>query len=167
MLAYTYTKHNNITTGYVFAFVNDSLSCRNISFIPSEFGIKGKVAVFAPLSKKLEIVNMGNEFKDSIRENIYSYYILARVNSAGIAFLGDKGKTVETGKKRIADIIDDKGKLLIKVLFAKGESSVELQGYSQNPISCSKGDVKYNPETRMFDLVLPSDGKNEVNVSLK
>ena len=36
MLSYTYTKHGNIKTGYIFAFTNDSTSNRNINFNPSD-----------------------------------------------------------------------------------------------------------------------------------
>ena len=72
-----------------------------------------------------------------------------------------------TGKKRIEGMINKSGTLNVKVLFAEGESSVTLEGYSSKKVSSDKGNINYNSDTHMFSLTLPSNGENEVTVSLK
>ncbi len=166
MLAYTYTMHGNITTGYLFAFAEDSSFRKDISFIPSELGIKGEVAIYNPLSKKIHIINGDTEFKSNIPDDLYTYFIIAPVSASGIAFFGDEGKIASTGKQRIS-YIEEKGEILkIKVLFAKGESSVNLLGYSKNPIISLKGTTNYNPNIHVFKINLPSNGKKEVTVTI-
>ncbi|MHB8581478.1 MAG: hypothetical protein ACYDA4_16660 [Ignavibacteriaceae bacterium] len=167
MLAYTYTKHGSITTGYVFAFTNDSTGSKEISFTPSQLGIKGKAIVFNPLTQEIKVIKRGKAFSGKLNSDPYTYYILAPLLPSGIAFLGDAGKIAATGKKRIADIRDDNGSVSVKVLFAVGESSVNLEGYSKYPVKSNKGEINYNKYTRMFNLILSSKGNKEVTVNLK
>ena len=167
MLAYTYTKHGSIITGYVFAFTNDSSGNRNINFNPSKLGVNGKTVVYDPLTNEMKLVNSGADYSSHLSNNLYSYYILAPLTSSGIAFFGDAGKIASTGKKRIAAIQDNPGMLKVEVLFAAGETSVELEGYSSRAVTSDKGEIKYNSQTHLFNLILPSGGKKEVIVSIK
>ena len=57
--------------------------------------------------------------------------------------------------------------LRVKVLFAKGEASVELKGYSERGITSDNGEIKYNPHTHLFNLILSSGGNKEVMVNIK
>jgi len=166
-LAYTYTKHNNITTGYLFAFTTSKDLNRNLNFIPATVGIKGKLVVFDPISKKISLIDAGNNFSDKLPDELYRYYILASVTSSGIAFFGDAGKIAATGKKRIADIRDEHNALQITVLFAKGESSVTLQGYSEKPVIADKGKLSFDTASHLFTLILPSGNLQRVIVNIK
>jgi len=87
-------------------------------------------------------------------DDLYSYYIVAPITTSGIAFLGDANKIAATGK--IASIKDELNKLELTVLFAKGEASVILQGYSEMPVYTDKGTVLYNASTHLFTIILPS-----------
>ena len=167
MLGYTYTKHGSIITGYVFAFTNDSSGSRSVNFNPSKLGIKGKTVVYDPLTEELKVVNSGSGFSSLLNNNLYTYYIIAPVISSGIAFLGDAGKIVSTGKKRIHNVEDNNGTLKVIVLFAKGEASVKLEGYSEKSVTSDKGKIKYDSDTHIFNLILPSGGKKEVEVNIK
>jgi len=167
MLAYTFTKHSAIITTYVFAFTNSKNKARRISFKPIEFGIKEKVAVFNPLTKKIQLMNANDSFNDSLPDDLYAFYITAPVTSSGIAFFGDAGKIAATGKKRIAEIKDENGTLAITVLFAKGEPNVILQGYSEKPFKADKGVIDYNSATHLFTLSLPSNNMDKMVVSFK
>jgi hypothetical protein len=51
------------------------------------------------------------------------------IGPSGIGFLGDAGKFVPSGKKRIAKLSDD-GTVHLTVSFAPGEKEVVLQFYS-------------------------------------
>ncbi len=166
MLAFTCTKHNQIETGYIFAFSDSSYSNREFTFTPSKLGIKGKVAVLNPENRDLAVIKGGEAFTGKLKDNDYAYYILAPLNLGGIAFFGDAGKIAATGKKRIADIVDH-GNLEIKVLFAAGETSVNLMGYSEKPVNSDKGELHYDSQTHIFDLSLPSNGGREVVVNIQ
>ena len=167
ILAYTYTKHGDITTGYLFAFIEDSSFSKVISFIPSELGINGIVAIYCPLNKKLNIIDSKSVFKANVPKDLFTYFIIAPVSPSGIALFGDQGKITSTGKQRIANLVEKKGMFRVKVLFAKGESLVTIYGYSKNPIICSKGTAHYNPNTHVFSINMPSKGKKEVTVSIR
>jgi hypothetical protein len=167
LLNYTYTKHNEIKTYYVFAFTNSKEENRNINFKPSALGMKGKLVVFDPLTKKIKTINATDNFNNQLGDDLYTYYILAPVTSSGIAFLGDAGKIVATGKKRISEINDANGSLQITVLFAKGEPAVTLQGYAEKPVETDKGNIHFDPSTHLFTLILPSDNYQKVTVHLK
>ncbi len=167
MLAYTYTKHGSITTEYVFVFTKDSSSSKEINFVPSKLGITGKSVVYDPLTKEVKLIENGEGFNSELRNKQYTYYIIAPLTTSGIAFLGDAGKIAATGKKRIGNISDKKGNLSLKVIFAKGENSVNLEGYSIKPVVSDKGKMKYDSETHLYNLSLSSDGKSEVIVNIK
>ena len=166
MLAYTYTRHGKIKTGYVFAFIKDSSYDRSINFRPSKLGVKGETVVYDPLTKEVQAVGDKAGFSGSLSGGLYTYYIVAPLMPSGIAFLGDENKITATGKKRIADIKYENGDLKVKVLFAEGESSIRLNGYSKNPVYSDKGEIKYNTDNHMFNLNLSSGGKKEVTILL-
>ena len=54
---------------------------------------------------------------------------MAPVGPSGIAFLGDAGKFVSTGDKRIVHLSDN-GTVSATVAFAANEHSVVLHGYA-------------------------------------
>lgn len=168
VLAYTYTKHHNITTNYVFAFATEETSDMEVNFKPADMSMSGKVAVFDPMHNKLRIIEANENFKDVLDGDKYIYYIIAPLSGSGIAFLGDAGKITATGKKRIADIIAFGKEMQVKVLFAKGEASITLRGYAENSVTSDKGRITLDPSTHLFSLVLPAppDG-NSVSVNLR
>ncbi|MDP4285266.1 MAG: hypothetical protein Q8891_12640 [Bacteroidota bacterium] len=168
VLAYTYTKHHNITTNYVFAFATEQTSDMGVSFKPADIGMIGKVVVYDPMHNKLQIISANETFKDVLPGDKYTYYIIAPVTSSGIAFLGDAGKITATGKKRIADVIASGKEMQVKVLFAKSESSVTLRGYADHIVTADKGKVTVDPSTHLFSLVLSAPAKgNSVSVNFK
>lgn len=169
VLAYTYTKHQNITTDYLFAFCNKKDSERTFHVYPSELHIKGEVVVYNPLTGKIMDVQADGAtvFTDSIPATNFAYYIFAPVTSPGIAFLGDKDKIASTGKKRIAAITSAGSELRIKVLFAPNEQQVTLQGYYKKDIHADKGSLQLDTSTHLFSLAVnkPKD-KDEVEIIL-
>jgi hypothetical protein len=167
VLAFTYTDHTGLITGYLFAFDNTRNDDNALCFRPAALGMSGKVVVFNPHTKQLRMMDAGNDFRDQLTGESYAYYIIAPVTSSDIAFLGDADKIAATGRQRIAAISDEDGVLQIKVLFAKGESFVRLRGFSVGPVTTDKGDIDYQPETHLFTLILPSGGNREVAVRIR
>ena len=160
-LAYTFTRHNTITTGYLFAFAKSLQNERHIDFVPSSVGMKGEFVAFDPSSQKVILLNSDDHFKDELPDDLYKYYIFAPLNN-GIAFFGDEEKIAATGKKRITNISSDKNGLTITVLFAKNETSVMLQGYSEKPVAADKGIVHYNDSTHLFTIKLESANMQKI-----
>ena len=168
ILAYTYTKQGSITTNYVVAFDTMPNSDTKFEFRPADIDMKGTVVVYDPLNKKAQAISANESFNAELPEEKIAYYILAPVTSSGIAFLGDEGKITATGKQRIASIVSSGKILQVKVLFAKGETSVTLQGYAEKPVMTDNGQISYDPSTHLFKLILSSPGSgNSATINLK
>ena len=165
LLAYTYTKHAAVTTGYLFAFADGTISDRQVSFQPSSMGFKGKVVVFDPLQHTVQAMKAPDTFRSMLPKDNYTYYIIAPVTNSGIAFLGDADKIASTGKKRISVIKSIKDQLQVKVLFA-GERKITLQGYFEKPFTADKGLLVLDKTKNLFTLSLKTPIKgNAVTVT--
>ena len=165
LLAYTYTKHAAVTTGYLFAFADGTISDRQFSFQPSSMGFKGKLVVFDPLHHTVQVMQAPDTFRSTLPKDNYTYYIIAPITVSGIAFLGDADKIASTGKKRISMIKSIKDQLQVKVHFA-GEKTIKLQGYFEKPFTADKGILALDKTTNLFTLTIKTPLKgNEVTVT--
>lgn len=167
MLAYTYTKHNNVTTYYVFAFSDKRQQNEQVNFMPTQLNMKGEVVIYNPLSGDIKKQQTDETFSGTLGADHYAYYMIAPVTPCGIAFLGEENKIVGTGKKRIADMKASGNQIQMKVLFAKGEDEVELHGYYTNSVKSDKGKITLDKENHTFVLNLPAPKNGDsVNVVL-
>jgi hypothetical protein len=167
LLAYTYTQHANVRTGYVLAFADGTITDRKFSFQPSTMGFKGKVVVYNPLQHTVQKMQATNTFRAVLPTDNYTYYIIAPITSFGIAFLGDVDKIASTGKKRISMIKSTKDQLQVKVIFA-GEHTITLQGYFEHPFADQGLFTQSNNLTHVFTLTLKAPLKsNTVTVNFK
>ncbi len=184
MLAYTYTKQNNIRTNYVFVFAPESSALSQYSFTPSDadLGMKGEVVVYDPLTDTVKKMNADSTFTSSLSNGSitkkmkktgdtkggkyrYSYYIVAPVTPIGIAFLGDEGKIAATGRQRISTLKASSKQLTVQVEFAKGKSSVHLQGYYEKTFTVDNGKLKLHPKQNLFTLTVKnSQHSNHVTI---
>lgn len=87
-----------------------------------------------------------------------TYWVVAPVGASGIAFLGDAGKFVPHGDKRIAHLRDD-GKVHATVAFAAGEGPVTLHGYAPRKPAVTAttgrvGAVGYDGSTKRFTVTV-------------
>ena len=128
MIASTYTDHGGLRTAYVFAYSRVQGTLYPITFSPQSLGITGDAYVYDYFAKRGEVVPTGSQFVQSVDYNA-SYFLVAPIGPSGIAFLGDAGKYVSTGKKRIEQISDN-GTMRVVVRFATGETHVELHLYA-------------------------------------
>lgn len=159
VVAYTYTKHRDITTCYVVAFVGDSTKTKNYSFVPADMDMKGKIVLYDRQHGNIQAMDAGDSYQGTLDSQDYASFLLAPVTGSGIAFLGDRGKIAATGKKRIASI-ESKGKALqCKVVFAKGERSVVLEMYSEKEIFSNKGKIEPTAIPNVFSLVVKAPAK--------
>ena len=171
MVASTYTDFSGgMRALYVFSYARGTNSPATASFIPASLGLPGSVYVYNYFTGTGTVVPAGGTFTDTVSSG--SYYIVVPIGQSGIAFLGDAGKFVSLGKKRISQLADT-GSLQASVTFASGESSLTMYGYAptQPNVTASDGTVgavTYNSATGLFSYpVSPgTDGAATVMMSL-
>lgn len=171
MVASTYTDFGGgMRALYAFAYARASHSLAAASFTPASLGLPGSVYVYNYFTGVGTVVPAGGTFTDTVSSG--SYYIVVPVGRSGIAFLGDAGKFVSLGKKRITQLTDT-GSVQASVTFATGETSLTLYGDapSRPHVTASDGSVgavTYNSTTGLFSYpVTPgADGAATVTMSL-
>ncbi|HZP52220.1 hypothetical protein, partial [Actinocrinis sp.] len=99
-----------------------------------------------------------------------SYYEVAPVGASGIAFLGDAGKFVSTGDKRITHL-SDSGTVNATVAFASNEHSVTLRGYAPSAPTVtasdgSVGSVNYNASTHLFTVTVNAGSDHNAVIAM-
>jgi hypothetical protein len=129
MVASTYTDHGGWKTAYVFAYSRVSGAVSPVTIQPQSLGLAGAVYVYDYFAKTGAVVMPGALYATTVDYNA-SYFLVAPIGPSGIAFLGDSGKFVSCGKKRIEQLSDD-GALHVTVRFASGETQAELHLYSE------------------------------------
>ncbi|WP_329064376.1 hypothetical protein [Amycolatopsis sp. NBC_01480] len=168
MVAATHSDHNGLRDAYVFAYARNGGS-QSIGFSPAELGVNGAAYVYDYFSGKGQLVPAGGRFTGTVSDG--SYYVVSPVGQSGIAFLGDAGKFVSAGSKRISRL-SDQGKVQAAVQFGTGERSVQLHGYAPaapkvTVTSGTAGPVSYDAATHLFTVaVTPGPGqKAQVQLS--
>jgi hypothetical protein len=162
LIASTHTDHDGLRTAYVFAFNRPKTEGSNVVFASSELGFAGQVYVYDCFSGAGRLLDAKTNLTATLDKGAVAFYVVAPVGKSGIAFLGDTGKFVSTGKQRIASIRDDAGKMVVTVNFAAAENSVTLHGYAAavptvTLQSGKAGDVQYEPATRHFTVQIAPD----------
>jgi hypothetical protein len=112
--------------------------------------------VYDYFTRKGTLLRCGDSFTEPVSGG--SYYIVAPVGPSGIAFLGDTGKFVSLGRKRIAQLTDD-GSVKATVAFADGEQAVTLHGYAEKPprVEASEGSAGplfYDSSSQRFNFTV-------------
>jgi hypothetical protein len=165
LIAKTFTDHNGIRTEYVFACNRRKtpadtvrLSANNSSFVYDYFADSGRA------------LETGAPFESPLAENGAAFYIIAPVGQSGIAFLGDKGKFVGTGKERIESLADEPGKLTVGLVLAENEKSVILHGFATAAPAATvlaglDDAVQYNPVTHYFTVLIKPEANTPVDKS--
>lgn len=171
LVAVTDTQHGSVRTAYVFAFARPSDSSI-ASFTPSTLGLTGTVYVYDYFAQTARRLQASGTLEDTLGPSKRAFYVVAPVGPSGIAFLGDEGKFVGTGKQRIVDIRDSPKNLTIGMAYAPGETAVTLHGYSAAAprVSASggtAGPVDYDQATGHFRVIIsPSVSARRVTVVL-
>ncbi len=85
-----------------------------------------------------------------------NYYVVVPLGPSGIALVGDTGKYVSLGKKRVT-ALSDTGTVEVSLAFANGAGPVTLLGYApaQPKATASTGSIKavsWDPATQMFSI---------------
>jgi hypothetical protein len=153
LVSYTYTDHGPMRALYIFA--HPRTDDRTFTFTTDKLGLSGAVYVYNWLADKGRRIN-GNEAWTQTIHGDPSYLVAVPVGRSGIAFLGDAGKFVPLGKKRVSELSDD-GTVNATIEFAPSEQSITVHGWAPvMPIATaldgSVGAVTYASDTGRFDV---------------
>ena len=102
---------------------------------------------------------MTDTFSSPLGANASAFCVVAPVGHSGIAFMGDAGKFVGTGKQRIESLRDEPGRLTVGVVLATNETSVVLHGYAADePKAKAQGgtvqEIKCDSTTKHFMITI-------------
>jgi len=159
----TYTNNpGGIRTVYGVALNLSGTGLDTLSIPASDLGISGAVYLYDYFASTGTKVNPGEPLPVQFHGQSVAFFIIAPISSSGIAFLGDEGKFVGTGKKRVASLKDERGKLTAKLLLAAQETGITVHGYAvKSPrIFVQGGDadaVHFDAATGYFSVTVKPD----------
>ncbi|MFB7225885.1 carbohydrate-binding protein [Streptomyces sp. NPDC056227] len=126
------------------------------SFTLAEIGETGSAYVYDYFAGSGALVTEGGQVSADVTDG--TYWVVAPIGPSGIAFLGDKGKFVAHGHKRL-EHLSDHGSVRATVAFAAEEGPVTLHGYAPHRPSAtathgSVGTVGYDAATKLFSVTV-------------
>ena len=162
LVASAYTERDGLKTAYVFAFNRHKTPPGKVHFNLAELGVAAPAYVYDYFSGTGHRVSDAAGFSAPLARNQSAFYVVAPVGKSGIAFLGDQGKFVGTGRQRVRSLRDENGRLTAGLVFAAGESSVVLHGFAPaQPIATVRGGHAiaevYDPQTGHFSVTISVD----------
>ena len=155
IIARTYTDQDDVKTSYVFAFAPARRDINSVRFSAHDVGLHGAMYVYDYFTGTCAMIPAGQKFTGALGVDNASYYVCASPGAAGIAFMGQRGKFVGTGRARIPSLANLPGALMASVAFAPGENVVTLHGFAPFKPAVTvhggmAGAVLYNPANRHF-----------------
>ncbi|HSY48567.1 MAG TPA: hypothetical protein VLC46_07145 [Thermoanaerobaculia bacterium] len=147
LVSFTYSDHGPLRALYIFA--HPRTEDRTATFTPKSLGLDGNVYLYNWFTGRGHQTSGDVPWTQLIHGDP-AYVVVVPVGPSGIAFLGDLGKFVPLGKKRVADLSDD-GVLDAALAFAPGEHSVIVQGWA--PATPVADTVEGRLGTLAFDKV--------------
>ncbi|HEY1354666.1 MAG TPA: hypothetical protein VGF67_34070 [Ktedonobacteraceae bacterium] len=168
MVAAATSLHSDLVDAYVFAYSHQEHATQQAIITPASLGIAGAAYVYNYFRGTGIVVPAGQSFSATVGAG--SYYIVAPLGPSGIAFLGDAGKFVSLGAKRISSL-SDHGTVQATVSFARAERSVTLFGYApaRPQISANNGRVGplfYNPTSHLFRVSVSAGTGQSAQITL-
>lgn len=162
LVAATYTEYDGLRTAYVFAFNRSRSNDEQLQFTPAELGFDRSVCVYDYFAGNGRRVKADESISASLEPNGTAFYIVAPFGKSGIAFLGDRGKFISTGKNRIESLVDKKKRLRATVLFALTENSVILHGFAGRApkVTAQSGQARllnYDSNSGYFEIEVNPD----------
>jgi len=128
LVSFTYTDHGPMRALYVFA--HPRTEDRTATFTPASLGLGGNVYVYDWFAGRGFRISGDDPWTKPIHGNP-AYLVVVPVGKSGIALLGDLGKFVPLGKKRVSELSDN-GVLDATLAFAAGEHSITIEGWAKS-----------------------------------
>ena len=162
LVAATFTDHGGLRTIYGVALKRAATEPDTLSIPAADVGVAGPVYLYDYFAGTGAKLSAGAPLPVSFHGQNLAYFIAAPISANGIALLGDAGKFVGTGQKRVASLKDDGGKLTADLLLAPSETTLTLHGYAAQPpvVSVHGGTadpVRFDAATGIFSVVVKPD----------
>jgi hypothetical protein len=170
-VAAAYTDFGGMRASYVWTF-NAGTNVA-ATFTPAAFGQTGQVFVFNWFAGAGKVVDAAAAYTENLGPSTggsRNYYVVVPVGPSGIALVGDAGKYVSLGKKRVTALADS-GTLSVSLSFASGEAPVTLRGYAAaQPTATATtgtvGPVAWDAASKMFTVAV-TQSNGSATVTLK
>jgi hypothetical protein len=168
MIAATSTNFGSVSEHYIFSYPRIA-SQTGTSITVNELGITSPVYAWDWATSKGRLLEPGAELQMRYSDG-WSYEVLAPVNKGGIALLGDISKIVPLARKRFATVKGDRS-IEAELLFAQGETSVTISGYSQrrphvHALTGVADNLRYDAATHLFSFDVSPKGRTSVKVRI-
>ena len=163
LVATTYTAQGNKRVIYAVVLDPPGSSGTSFTLTPADLGTGGGGAFvydyFAGAGQPLE---PGKSYVGKVPPGGVVYLIVVPAGASGVVLLGDSGKFVSLGRQRVASIDDEPDGLAARLLFARGEDTVTLHGYSRRIPTLKLVDgtadpVAYDAAAGYFTVVVHPD----------
>lgn len=163
MVAAAHTAHGALRSSYVFSYGRGSEAAR-AAFTLAEVGVMRDAYVYDTRSRGARRLAASDAVSLVLAPTESAYFVVTPVSRAGIALFGDVDKFVPDGRKRIAALSDEPGRLTASVIFAPQEHSVRLFGYAtRQPTIMARegavGEVTFDRRTGRFEVSVSPGAK--------
>lgn len=157
VIARTYTDQGGVKTAYVFAFAPTRSDVGKVKFSAAAIGLRGPMFVYNYYTHACAFTPAGGTFSGRLGKNRAAFYVCAAPGVSGVAFMGQPGKFVGTGRARIPFLADRPNGLTATVALAAGEEAITLHGFAANKPMVTvrrglSGAVRYNATTHHFTV---------------
>jgi hypothetical protein len=173
IVAATFTRHGHHSTAYVLAFADDpSKPTMDFSLTPMALGFRGTVAVFDPMSETLATADSTQAITGKLSgPDAFAYRVIAPISASGIAVIGDLGKFVPMGRKRVASYQDLAHGVRLKLVFAANDTAITVVGYARNNMNAHAEGATIlattrNPQTGLFKVTLKPNTSKATETTL-
>jgi hypothetical protein len=157
MAGVTYSDFGGARILYLFAYYRSGT--KPFSVTPAKYGDSGvSVYVYNFVAGTGKAVASGAPYADSVAN--WNYYIVAPIGPSGIAFLGDQGKFVTCGKKRIVSLSEQANQVSTVVAIEPVTTSVTLFGYAPTQPTAVAGangrlgTLAYSSTTKLWSVAV-------------
>lgn len=169
MVAMTDTGFGRATEDYVFSYPRSG-NAAGTSIPLRDLGIHGPIYAWDWVAKKGQVIPAGNSLQMHYN-NGWGYEVLAPIDQAGLALLGDTGKIVPLARKRFTSV-SNHGELEATVAFASGERSVTLTGYAASAprVNAATGKISgfhFDPATHLFSFAVSPSSSGTAMVRIR
>jgi hypothetical protein len=156
MVAAAHTEHAARRTLYIFAYERSGVT-DGANFVPEQLGLHGEVLVYDVNRQATRRGPASAPVPVPLSKAGSTLLIAVPVEPSGLALIGDAGKTVADGRKRLAAIERDRAALKVVVSFAPDEGPIRLFGFAKQAPHVqarrgSVGKVAFDPATGRFEF---------------
>ena len=126
LIAAAHTRHQGLVTTYLFACRRSGERTATVS--PAALGYERPIFAFDYFGGQGVYLRSSQALTFPVPDD-GAYWITVPVGASGVGFLGEDGKFVPNGKKRVAGL-RDKGTLRARIVFAPGEKRLRFKGFA-------------------------------------